>query len=419
MISAPPAKLKLSAIVPYFFVGLFIISFISNAFALDPNKLISQFSHTNWSAKDGISGTVRAITQTQDGYLWLGTEAGLYRFDGLQFVRWESSSDTKLPKFSVLSLLATRDGSLWIGFGAGKISWLFNGKVTTYSNEDGIPEGEILAIAEDSKGTIWAGGTYGFVRFDGEKWHRIGKEVNYLAPGLQTLLVDTEGNLWAATDGFNYGFGNSKIEPNTILKLSPEKSVFEETGTDFGMVWNIKEAPDKSIWATNTSSIEIQQVNGKAGEKLSVLVGGSAMTLHFDGESDLWIGYFDNGIHKTRDFRKIEVKNFDKFPLKTGNSYQAVFSVFEDREGNIWFGTDNGIHRFRENKVKSFSTQEGLPFDKQLAVISSSNGTPNFFAYTGNSILSFSDNNFFCLPILKLIPPECLVFIVILTAHYG
>lgn len=90
------------------------------SFALDRDKLISQFTLTSWSAKDGIPGPVRAIAQTPDGYLRLGTEAGLYRFDGLRFVPIESSSGAGANEHSqaVWSLCAARDGSLWIGFGS-------------------------------------------------------------------------------------------------------------------------------------------------------------------------------------------------------------------------------------------------------------------------------------------------------------
>src|SRR6202158_3240473 len=91
------------------------------ACALDPQKSISQFTHTAWTAQDGIAGPVRAIAQTRDGYLWLGTEAGLYRVDGLRFVLWEPIRGGPRPSSAVWSLCAARDGSLWIGLGSGGI----------------------------------------------------------------------------------------------------------------------------------------------------------------------------------------------------------------------------------------------------------------------------------------------------------
>jgi hypothetical protein len=132
--------------------------------ALDPQKLITQFTHTSWTAKDGIPGPVRAIAQTPDGYLWLGTEVGLYRFDGLRFVAWEPSFGERIPSSSVWSLYTARDGSLWIGFSSAGIGQLHNGHLTTYSQSDDVPPGGILSIVEDGSGSIWAGGPYGLRR---------------------------------------------------------------------------------------------------------------------------------------------------------------------------------------------------------------------------------------------------------------
>src|SRR6267143_4397340 len=117
--------------------------------ALDPQKLISQFTHTSWTAKDGLPGPVRAIAQTPDGYLWLGTEAGLYRFDGLRFAAFETSGRTHPHGAAVLSLCAARDRSLWMGFGSGGIGHLRDGRVTHFGAGEGVPRGAILSIVED------------------------------------------------------------------------------------------------------------------------------------------------------------------------------------------------------------------------------------------------------------------------------
>src|SRR5262245_55334823 len=97
------------------------------ASVLDPPKTIRQLTHTVWTAKDGVPGPVRAIRQTQDGYLWLGTEAGLYRFDGVRFVEIGAVDGERLPSGSVWSLCAARDGSLWIGLGSSGVSHLQSG----------------------------------------------------------------------------------------------------------------------------------------------------------------------------------------------------------------------------------------------------------------------------------------------------
>src|SRR5712671_5110785 len=107
--------------------------FGSYAFALDPSLDISQYAHTPWKAGGGISkGIIVAIAQTQDGYLWLGTEFGLLRFDGVRYVPWEPPSGQRLHNSAIRSLLTARDGTLWIGAADGFASWK-SGKLTRYT----------------------------------------------------------------------------------------------------------------------------------------------------------------------------------------------------------------------------------------------------------------------------------------------
>lgn len=147
------------------------------------------------------------MVQTGDGYLWLGTPAGLYRFDGLHFVLWEPGFGEPLPTYSVSSLFVARDGSLWIGFGSGGIGRLSAGHITIYSPRDGVPGGGVSSIAQDLAGTIWAGGQYGFSKFEKDEWQHVGIEAGYPAPGAQQILADRRGYLWVETDGWSAGSG--------------------------------------------------------------------------------------------------------------------------------------------------------------------------------------------------------------------
>ena len=98
------------------------------AFALNPQKSITQFAHTAWTEKDGAPDDIVAITQTADGYLWLGTPTGLFSFDGIRFAHFEPRAGEHLPAKAIQNLLATRDGSLWIVFTSGDISRLREGE---------------------------------------------------------------------------------------------------------------------------------------------------------------------------------------------------------------------------------------------------------------------------------------------------
>jgi ligand-binding sensor domain-containing protein len=130
-----------------------VLACCSRAFGLNPSLEISQYAHTSWTAREGYSlGSVFAMAQTPDGYLWLGGEFGLFRFDGVRFTRWQPPAGQQLPD-KPYSLLVTGDGTLWIGTFAGLVSW--NGdKLTQYPE---VGELFVTSLLEDREGTVWAG----------------------------------------------------------------------------------------------------------------------------------------------------------------------------------------------------------------------------------------------------------------------
>src|SRR5262249_18319275 len=125
-----------------------------SALALNPSFDVSQYAHTAWKARDGFGkGAMNAIAQSQDGYIWIGTDFGLLRFDGVRKVEWAPPQNQHLPSNHIYSLLAARDGTLWIGTEKGLASWK-NGKLTQYAELAGQV---IFTLLEDHEGTIWIG----------------------------------------------------------------------------------------------------------------------------------------------------------------------------------------------------------------------------------------------------------------------
>src|SRR5579872_3458210 len=124
------------------------------AFALDPHRAITQFVHTSWTDKEGAPSNIRALAQTKDGYLWVGTTDGLVRFDGVRFTAFEPAAGEAFPAARVRALLASRDGALWVVWYAGAVSRLQNGHLTSYSEQSGLPTA--TALAESDDGTIVA-----------------------------------------------------------------------------------------------------------------------------------------------------------------------------------------------------------------------------------------------------------------------
>src|ERR1051325_634962 len=133
---------------------------------------LAGYSVTTWTEKEGLpAGRVRALAQSDDGYLWLGLETGLVRVDGLRFAPWDAS---RLPEGSVWSLMSARDHSVWIGFsGPTPIVRLRNGRMTIFGSGDGLPNTLAASFYEDRGGVPWAATLSGLFRFSGQKWERV------------------------------------------------------------------------------------------------------------------------------------------------------------------------------------------------------------------------------------------------------
>src|SRR6185369_14483096 len=167
------------------------------ASALDPTLDVNQYAHTTWKVRQGFAkGQITSVVQTIDGYLWLGTTSGLFRFDGVRAVPWQPPAGHNLPSSEIFSLLAARHGALWIGTGKGLANWK-DGTLTQYPE---TANHFIFAVVQDHEGTIWASATS--VTFGKLCAIRKASVECYggdgtIGRGAFNLHVDGEGNLWA------------------------------------------------------------------------------------------------------------------------------------------------------------------------------------------------------------------------------
>ena len=336
-----------------------ILSWCACAFALNPSLDVSQYAHTAWKASDGFTkGVILAIAQTPDGYLWLGTEFGLYRFDGVRAIAWQPPAGQDLPSQYIYSLLVTRDGTLWIGTDGGGASWK-DGKLTHYQELDGQT---IQSLLEDREGTIWSSGEKVFsapniCAIGNSGVHCYGKDGSLGRGLIVSLYEDSTGNLWAiGSKGiWRWRPGLPKfyplpIPPDNLHGMAEDNAGKLLVGIDGGLR---------------------RFVNGKieAYRLPSRMPPFTTRTMLRDHDGGLWIAVYHAGLVHVHDGKA------DVFKQADGLSSDDVFAVFEDRENNIWVSTVNGLDRFRAAAVATFSLKQGLSNGLPRSVLADKDGS--------------------------------------------
>ena len=344
--------------------------------ALDSDRTIAQFAHTAWGPKDGAPSIVSALAQTADGYLWLGSPDGPYRFDGVVFERYRPQSGGPLPARSVTSLLALPNGDLWIGFWPGAITLLRNGNVTNYTTRDGVSEAGISGFAQDREGTIWAATGGGLARLEGNRWKEVGKDWNFPGKSAHAPFLDCQGTLWVATE-------------DTLVFLPPGARRFQSTGIRVGQVTQIAQAARGKLWMAETSrSVRPIPLSDKRQPRDETEVQVGSQAILFDNDGALWITSLGDGLRRSPapELLKGEVKEFstavESFTAKDGLSDDLVRSIFQDREGNVWVGTSNGLDRFRKTNLVPVV----LPFKPNFALLVAGDAGDAWLANLGSSV---------------------------------
>ena len=261
--------------------------------------------------------TVQALAQTRDGFIWLGTEIGLVRFDGNNFVVFDQSSKPALPGNDVQCLLAADDGALWIGTTDG-LARFQNGSVSTFTSSNGLPSNSVRA-----------------------------------------LRLDLGHNVVASTQAGTVEIKDSRATPLVVDRNDGPHELFSA------------ELPDKSHVSVYATSVSVLH-KGRVQPPLTIghdLPGTRIQTAYADQQGDLWIG--TNG-----GLVRYSAGRIDRFPLTDPLATASILSILEDHEGNLWVGTETGgLHILRDERFRILGSRDGLSSDNTTTVVEDSTGT--------------------------------------------
>ncbi|GAA0322178.1 sensor histidine kinase [Sphingomonas oligophenolica] len=338
-----------------------LLASLGDACAANAPRSLQQLRHTAWTSRDGAPPEVWALAQSGDGYLWLGTGGGLYRFDGTSFEKFRPVKGESLPSLNVNSLLATRSGDLWIGFASGALARLSAGHLTTF--DLGLPPVPVLELSEDRAGGIWAalgeGDRGGVARFRQGRWEIFGRSRGVAAGAATSVLGAVDGSVWVAADG-------------ELEVLRPGADRFLRVAASASDRPKLKQSPDGAIWLTTGARPGLQRVAASPAQATPtwivppMTVNPRAESILFDRHGNLWGTYGSGGVFRLDGVglggSALVAGAKARFGLESGLTSNLANPILEDREGNVWVGTNLGLDQFRET---SAVVATGLPTDSR------------------------------------------------------
>lgn len=418
------------------------------ALALDPHQSLRHYGYQSWQTDNGLpQNTVHAVLQTRDGYIWLATEAGLVRFDSVKFTIFTHKDTPQLGSDLIYTLIEDKSGTLWIGTSSGVTSYR-DGNFQAFAEPGGLQTNIVWSMHEDRNGGVWALTSGGLARFDrtgfqgmagipspdedsrmidgahGDLWlgtsnglyhAEWGEPRQFRSAGqsgaVQALALDKTGRVWAGMQNGLEVCGAEKCDAVTLPGSSPASRNVTALAVDAaGAVWigtaeglvrddgtrmavyTMREglpsnqvqllACDRegALWAGTGSGIA-RVVNGKIGnetignEKIEAFTpkegfsSNVVLSILEDREGNLWLGTESGGVDILRD------RAFTTYSAQDGLSDDHIRSVYQDHKGTVWLGTSGGgLNRRDEGGFSALTTAEGLSSNVVLSIVSGPNG---------------------------------------------
>ncbi len=353
-------------------------------------ETITDYSIKSWDSKNGFFPfSINIIFQTQDGYLWLGTDEGLVRFDGFKFTTYNIGNTKAFKTNNISGLVEDQDGRLWISCSEGGLLSYHKGFFTSYNIKDILKDESILSMCLDHENNLWIGtnSNLSYISlneipiqaFNAAQYFPKISDVDFSIYYVTSLVCDNAGVVWVVASGTSHIFRISPVNKEKI-------KVFESTlltdvqcflgdgkrrnwvGTSLGL--KVLRDNDIFLYYAKNGSIKFRTTS-----------------LIEDQNGNIWIGTHGNGLYRLNDTGYLQ-----KYHFKDLISPDRVMSLFEDAEGGIWIGTrGNGLHRLQKKIFKTYTVNDGLSDNRVWSICEAKNNDIWIGTQKGLDKLTFSE----------------------------
>jgi PAS domain S-box-containing protein len=427
------------------------------AAALDPSRALPQLVQERWATVQGLpQDTIQAVLQTRDGYVWIGTQEGLVRFDGRQFTVFDRQNTPAIAHNNVVALCQTRDGALWAATNRGLVRYA-GGRFTGYLAADGLPAESIQAIAEAPDGTLWLGADGGgLIRFRDGAFTLVSARDGLPDGFVTALLATADGTLWIGSNAGLHRLRGGRFEamiprgmrPDAVNAIVPgpggaiwvggKQGVWRVDGDRIDVVAGVGAHAVRSLCRDRDGSLWIGSEDGllrlhqgrlDAINAPDGLPDGVVIALHEDREGGIWVGTYSGGLVRLRDsaftgharadglagnfaravfeasdgtiwigtyragLTRLRDGVFTTSTTRDGLPDDSVMAFAESPDGSVWIGTNRGLARWRRGRFTSWSTRDGLPHDAVRALLVDRHGTL-WVGMRGGGLATFRDGRF-------------------------
>lgn len=332
--------------------------------ALSKELLLSQFSQTVWTAGDGIPGPVYSLAQTDDGFLWVGTADGLFRFDGVTFERIRTLGGEPIGDQEVRFLSAEAGNGLWLGYGGTGGGHLKDGHYTHLGPQQGWDI--ITQAVTDLDGTTWLIANRRLARLVGIQKREVGSEQAYPREATGQIAIDRRGTVWARS---------ATVGEHGFYYLPRGEQRFRQVLQDFEP-GRFAVAGDGAVWGCSEAGLRVLSMHGDVPIGVRSISTIPCRDLWFDRGGSLWV-LVREGLARIVDLNlapetSSEPLSKDKLALGRELVSRDVSMMLEDKEGNVWLGTASGLARLRQTKFTPLALPRSA--DSGYSVAAADNG---------------------------------------------